>query len=151
MKIIGLLALFTLVSCTQANKPDKLLYSMPKKQSVDSFSVMREKVFNFAPNSAELDEEDTLALNSLIKDILKNQKKYHRIEIIGHSDQTGTEDANLDISKERSLLILDTMKSSGVDKNKLRASWLAGTEPIEEGTIESSLNRRVEIRLFFDK
>ncbi|MES2768308.1 MAG: OmpA family protein [Bdellovibrionota bacterium] len=153
MKLIGLFALLLLLSsCAAKNIAVQGLPSpeqSPKNKEA-TVLVMTERVFNFAPNSSELEAEDQKSFQTIISDILKNQKKYHRIEIIGHSDQTGTEDDNLDISKERALAILEAMKDSGIDRKKIRTSWLAGTEPVEEAR-ESSVNRRVEIRLFVSK
>lgn len=149
MKLLTLFSLLLLVSCATVRTPPVVVESAPKTRET-TVLVMTERVFNFAPNSSELDAEDKKAFQKIIADILKNQNKYRRIEIIGHSDQTGTEDDNLDISKERALAILEAMKDSGIDRKKIRTSWLAGTEPVEEA-IESTANRRVEIRLFVSK
>jgi OOP family OmpA-OmpF porin len=111
---------------------------------------MTERVFNFAPNSAELDPIDKEILLKLIEDVVQNQDKYNRIEIIGHSDQTGTENSNLEVSKERAIKILEMMKEAGIDRKKIRTSWLASTEPIENAK-DSSVNRRVEIKFFKEK
>lgn len=149
MKTLSVLALILLVSCTTRKV---VVESTPPVKNKDSIVlVMTERVFNFAPNSADLDEEDKASLQKMIMEVLKNQNKYRRIEIVGHSDQTGTEDDNLDISKERAINILSAMKEAGIDRKMIRTSWLAGTEPVEENAIESTLNRRVEIRLFASK
>lgn len=149
MKLFAIFLLLISISCSTTKKP-VVAPEVAAKKSEAVVLIMTEKVFNFAPNSAELDDEDKKALKKIISDILKNQKKYQRIEIIGHSDRTGTEDDNLDISKERALAILEAMKEAGVDRMKIRTSWMAGTEPVEEA-IESSVNRRVEIRLFVSR
>jgi len=138
MKLIALLSLLSLISCTTV-KTSKVETVAPSKKSEAIVLIMTEKVFNFAPNSSELDDEDKKTFQKIIADILKNEKKYHRIEIIGHSDRTGTEDDNLDISKERTLSILEAMKDSGIDRKKIRTSWLAGPEPVEK-PIESCAN-----------
>lgn len=157
MKIFILLALLTLSSCatpkvkTQDAVVAKDQHNPNLGQKTASVMIMTERVFNFAPNSAELDTADKKELQKMIKAVLGNKARYERIEIVGHSDQTGTEDLNLDISKERAISILGTMKQAGIDHKKIRTSWMAGTEPLEEGAVDSSLNRRVEIRLFETK
>ena len=153
MKLLGLFALLLILSSCSAKETvveAPLSSAKTLKNEEATVLVMTERIFNFAPNSSELDSDDKKSFQKIVDDILKNQKKYRRIEIIGHSDQTGSEDDNLDISKERALAILEAMKESGIDRKKIRTSWLAGTEPVEEAR-DSEMNRRVEIRLFVSK
>lgn len=156
MKIFALFALIALSSCAtpKVDTPSMAVNDQQNEKLVHreaTVMIMTEKVFNFAPNSAELDVGDKKELQKVIRAVLKNKDRYRRIEIVGHSDQTGTEDLNLDISKERAISVLDAMKQAGIDRKKIRTSWMAGTEPVEEGAIDSSINRRVEIRLFETK
>ncbi len=160
MKILGAIVLyFTLIGCSTGQVPSEAFTkgkensnqlkngSLSKEKSV---VVVTERVFNYAPNSAELNSSDREELLKIAKQFINHPKKYRLIEIIGHSDQTGSEDIKVDISKERALAVLEMMKEAGVDRKKIRTSWLAGTEPVDNAK-DSSINRRVEIRLFENK
>lgn len=155
MKLFSLLGsfllIFLLLSCATNKIVVEPVTQVIEEKEGDSSTVliMTERVFNYEPNSSELDLKDKNELSQIIKEVAKNQTRYKRIEIIGHSDQTGTEDLNLDISKERAISILEMMKEAGIDRKKIRTSWLAGTEPVV-AVKDSSINRRVEIR-FFEK
>lgn len=148
MKVMTLIALFLFSACA-TNKPSVPIPQLVQEKEGDEVTslLVTNQVFNYEPNSAQLDPVSQEKLNQLIGDVSKNQKRYKRIEITGHSDQTGTEDLNLEISKERALAVLELMKQAGIDRKKIRTSWLAGTEPVVEA-IDSSINRRVEIKFF---
>lgn len=145
------MALFWLVACSAPQRVTKIPVStsiVEKTGRVETVLLMTERIYNYAPNSAELQPHDKTELVKIAEAIAKNPNHYRRVEIIGHSDQTGSEDSNLDISRERALAVLELLRQAGVDRKKIRTSWLAGTEPLEEGTAESFINRRVEIKIF---
>lgn len=151
MKILAFIALFGLAACSSVEKVPVVPTTTEvteKAGKETSVMVMTEKVYNYAPNSSELQPHDKKDLLKIARLIVDNQNHYRRIEIVGHSDQTGSEDLNLDISKERAISILELLKEAGIERKKIRTSWVAGTEPLEEGTEESFINRRVEIRIF---
>jgi outer membrane protein OmpA-like peptidoglycan-associated protein len=149
MKLFCLLALM-LSSCA-TNKvvaPSRSILIQEKEDEHTTLLMMTERVFTYGPNSSVLSPKDKEELSKIIQDVVNNQDQYKRIEIVGHSDQTGTEDSNLKISRDRAISILEMMKEAGIDRKKIRTSWLAGTEPID--LKYTSANRRVEIR-FFEK
>lgn len=153
MKYLGVLILIlSLNACTTtAPTHEELLQKVETKENVSakekSVLIVTERVFNYAPNSAELSSKDKAELLKIAKQFVSDPEKYRRIEIIGHSDQTGSEDIKVDISKERALAVLELMRQAGIDRKRIRTSWLAGTQPVEDAK-DSSLNRRVEVRLF---
>ncbi len=122
------------------------VYEMGSQENVEMFEVST-LIFTFDPNSSELKAQDRKSLDDLIFEIKKNQKQYQRIQIVGHSDQTGTDDLNLDLSKERALAVRSTMKDAGIKRSKVQTSWLASTEPLTDDQ-DAAVNRRVEIKIF---
>jgi outer membrane protein OmpA-like peptidoglycan-associated protein len=67
--------------------------------------------------------------------------------IIGHTDSTGNDQYNMDLSKRRAQSVADYLVSTGVDPDKLRVVGRGENDPIasndtEEGRAE---NRRVDI------
>ena len=72
-----------------------------------------------------------------------------RIELIGHSDATGPEAANLALSLVRAQRVADYLVSRGVDSERLTLSAAGSAEPIaDNGTrLGRERNRRVEFRL----
>ena len=52
-----------------------------------------------------------------------NIKKLKTFNIHGHASEIGTEEYNLNLSKERALSVMNYLLSKGVDKNKLRIDY----------------------------
>lgn len=101
----------------------------------------------FAFNSHELLPESTPELQRLAN-FLKNHPHY-QIEIIGHTDNVGSEAYNLELSKKRAQSVADYLIQHGVDPSRITIIGKGETEPIALNTTEEgrSQNRRVEFRL----
>ena len=71
------------------------------------------------------------------------------IELIGHSDATGPEAANLALSLVRAQKVADYLVSRGVDSDRLTLSGAGSAEPIADNAtrLGRERNRRVEFRL----
>ncbi len=71
------------------------------------------------------------------------------IEIIGHTDATGPETYNMDLSKRRALSVQKYILGKGVDKARVTIAYFGETKPIATNeTIEGRRkNRRVEFRI----
>lgn len=148
-KIIFLTFLAT--ACSQAPRAletrSQHIYEMGSQEGVEMLQ-MSKLIFTFEPNSAQLKSDDKKQLDALITEIKQNQNKLRRIQIVGHSDQTGSEDINLDVSKERALVVRNALKEAGVKRSKIGTSWLAATEPLIDDQKDAGINRRVEIQIF---
>ena len=75
-------------------------------------------------------------------------KTDYTIEVIGHTDQTGSERTNLKIGRERAQLIADRLISAGVPREHVNVKSMGSKEPAiklkNRRTVELR-NRRVEI------
>ena len=72
-----------------------------------------------------------------------------RIELVGHSDSTGPEAANVALSLTRAQRVADYLVSRGVEAERLLLSGAGSAEPIADNTtrLGRERNRRVEFRL----
>ncbi|MEA3496536.1 MAG: OmpA family protein, partial [Bacteroidota bacterium] len=73
-----------------------------------------------------------------------------KIEIIGHTDNSGTEEHNRKLSRNRAQSVAKYLIDNGIDKKHIYYNGVGSTEPISSNSTEKgkSKNRRVEIRLF---
>lgn len=73
-----------------------------------------------------------------------------RIEIAGHTGNTGTPGHNLKLSQDRANWILKYMVSKGIKPARLRARGYGAEKPVAENSTEKGkqLNRRTEV-LFY--
>ena len=72
-----------------------------------------------------------------------------RIELVGHSDSTGPEAANLALSLTRAQRVADYLIARGVEGERLLVSAAGSAEPIADNAtrLGRERNRRVEFRL----
>lgn len=106
---------------------------------------------------ANISEE---SLNNLVKDLHDN--KFSRLKIYGHTDQNGSNDYNLKLSKKRANTIVEEIikiwnfkYKEKLDRNKIEAIGFGESKPIQtnenlegdEKRIVDALNRRIEVKI----
>ena len=100
---------------------------------------------DFETGEAQL---DTLLLAPLHKlfDYLKDRQEL-KLEIIGHTDDTGTQQLNLDLSEKRALAVKSYLQELGLEEARMLAAGLGSAHPLSDNATEAgrALNRRVEI------
>jgi outer membrane protein OmpA-like peptidoglycan-associated protein len=79
-------------------------------------------------------------------------QKYNRtlIDVYGHTDSTGSDAHNLDLSQRRALSVATYLNAQGVDNRRFSIVGYGKTRPIASNATPEgrALNRRVEIQLF---
>jgi outer membrane protein OmpA-like peptidoglycan-associated protein len=83
-----------------------------------------------------------------IADML-NEKETMEIEIIGHTDNVGTEAYNNALSERRARTVVAYLVRRGIDKNRLQVQFFGETKPIESNDTDEGRekNRRVEFKI----
>ncbi len=108
---------------------------------------LRTSSIHFEFNSASLmhGSEDVLVQ---VLDLLRHHPQLHLV-IEAHTDDIGTEKANLDLSQQRAASVVEYLKGHGVVSNRLIAIGHGENQPIASNKNEAgrSQNRRVEFRM----
>lgn len=117
---------------------------LQKKESINGYKVILKKV-NFQSNSYKIinkANEDVIALYELLKqfDVVK-------VNIQGHSDNVGDDDANAKLSYLRAKEIADILVAKGIDKGRITYEGYGKSRPIANNESEGgkAQNRRVEV------
>jgi outer membrane protein OmpA-like peptidoglycan-associated protein len=99
----------------------------------------------FRTGSAQIDPDSYELLNEVAV-MLNENPDIPRIRIEGHTDETGTRELNLELSKARANAVREYLISRGVKPERLRAVGYGADRPIATGSDPASLakNRRVE-------
>ena len=101
----------------------------------------------FASGSSDISSSFYPTLNSLVKVFQEFDK--NGVEIIGHTDSTGSNDLNMRRSRERAQSVASYLASNGVSAARISSMGVGPSQPIASNdTAEGrAQNRRVEINL----
>ena len=100
---------------------------------------------NFEFDSATLTSEAEMILDGVAAKLSANENVYVRLE--GHTDSTGPEAYNLDLSQRRADSVRDYLAAHGIDPSHIRATGYGEEQPIatNETRAGRAENRRVEL------
>jgi len=101
----------------------------------------------FQTDKAELLPESFVVLNTLL--LYLNNHPKTKIEISGHTDNTGNEEHNQTLSSNRAKSVVDYIISKGINKERLTFKGFGSSKPIADNITEPGKehNRRVEITI----
>lgn len=102
-----------------------------------------EVLFDF--DSANIKPQFQSTLSEMAR--ILNQDPRSTVTVVGHTDSTGSESYNMDLSRRRAQSVTSYLASSGVDPNRLYAEGRGESQPrASNATPEGrQQNRRVEI------
>ena len=109
-------------------------------------TIVLNNVF-FETSKWELKPESMIELDRLVVLLKNNPEK--KIEIGGHTDNVGSDEANLTLSNNRAQSVVDYLVKKGIAVNRLTAKGYGETVPIATNDTEigRSKNRRTEFRV----
>ena len=99
----------------------------------------------FETGSARIDRRSTALLDGLVGTAQRCPAQSFEIE--GHTDSTGGEDINLDLSRRRAEAVAEYLGEAGIDKAKLKGVGYGASRPVASNETEDgkAKNRRIEI------
>lgn len=107
--------------------------------------VLNNVFFDF--DKATLKPESFPELNR-VADLLK-EKTGMQIEIAGHTDSTGPEQYNLQLSERRAKSVIQYLVDKGIENDRLKAEFFGEAKPVDSNTTQEGRkkNRRVEFKI----
>lgn len=102
----------------------------------------------FENNSAVLKPESDAAISQL-KQYLEENPRVTKLRIEGHTDNSGTPQANETLSGQRALAVKAALVAKGIKAERLLAVGFGQNKPIADNTTEEgrTKNRRTEFRV----
>lgn len=102
---------------------------------------------NFAYNSAAVQPQFQRTLDQVAGTLAQYNETY--IDVYGHTDSTGSEAYNQDLSERRATSVADYLASRGVQPARIGTRGYGETQPIAPNDTEEgrAANRRVEIKI----
>ena len=109
--------------------------------------VSMENKLLFESGSWAVGTDGQTAVRSLGNVLAENQDIAVLIE--GHTDNTGSDELNVELSKSRAGVVMNYLIDQGVDKKRLASKGFGGSMPVADNRDEETrqLNRRVEFRI----
>ncbi|HMQ47417.1 MAG TPA: OmpA family protein [Saprospiraceae bacterium] len=129
--------------------PDFSIYEdieVPQMEEIEAGDlVLPIKNLFFDTDKYQIKPESFVELNRLA-DLVKERQL--RIEIAGHTDNTGTAEYNQTLSQNRAAAVRDYFIAQGCATENIAAKGYGLNQPIESNAMEKgrAMNRRVEIR-----
>ena len=101
----------------------------------------------FEVNSATLNDKSETEILEIVQFLENNNTT--SIVIEGHTDTTGSEAYNLELSLKRAKAVREDLILRGIDSNRLSATGFGFSKPVADNDTESgrSQNRRIEFRI----
>jgi outer membrane protein OmpA-like peptidoglycan-associated protein len=116
--------------------------SSQKLVSLEAGEMLARVYFDF--NRSDLTQASKKTLHSLAARL---QNSDSSLQVVGHTDDIGSESFNLTLGEKRSMSAVEQMVERGVDAQRLEARTGGEATPIADNTTEEgrAKNRRVEI------
>ncbi|WP_265587229.1 OmpA family protein [Sphingomicrobium arenosum] len=108
---------------------------------------MDEDAINFAVNRYDIQPQHRETLDKIASTLTTYDSTY--IDIMGHTDSSGTDSYNQTLSVNRAVAVRDYLASRGVQSARMATVGYGETQPIADNSTEygRAQNRRVEIKV----
>lgn len=141
---------FDVGAATQAanEKAMTALAAVTAETPVDvALAALNMPTVNFASGSAEIPADARPVLTKAAA-VIQLMPATMRLEVAGHTDNTGTPERNMVLSRQRGQAVADFLVEAGVPRERIVAQGYGDTRPValnnsEEGRFR---NRRIEIK-----
>ena len=146
---------------------------MSENQNLDLRNITRDTViddknFTLAPiEVARVEENATITLNNIFFDFdkavlkpesfpelnrivqLMTERSAMQVDVAGHTDATGTEQYNMELSRRRATAVQQYLVEKGISETRVNVSYFGEAKPLESNaTMEGRRkNRRVEFKI----
>jgi len=100
---------------------------------------------HFETGKATIQPDSEQTLDQIVQ-LLKNDLKL-KLRVEGHTDNTGSKEANKALSQQRATAVVTWLQQHGIDASRLMAAGFGDTKPVADNSTEEgkAKNRRVEL------
>jgi outer membrane protein OmpA-like peptidoglycan-associated protein len=101
----------------------------------------------FDTDSYKLKDVSKVELDKVLRLLIENNSI--RVEISGHTDNTGSSAYNMDLSERRAEAVVSYLIEKGINAQRMEAKGYGDTKPVGDNNSEEgrSLNRRTELKI----
>lgn len=112
---------------------------------IEQGATLRLNNLFFDTGSDKIREESFAELDKVVT--MMNENKKMKIQVLGHTDNTGNSTSNLDLSRDRANSVVEYLKTKSIENERLSAKGLGSTKPLASNKTDQGKqqNRRVEV------
>jgi outer membrane protein OmpA-like peptidoglycan-associated protein len=131
--------------CPKLPEPPPAPATPPPAATLEASKITISEQVQFETGTALLRPESAGILEQ-VAGVLRQHPEIELLEVAGHTDDTGTEELNLRLARERAQAVLEWLASHGVARGRLKADGYGTKHPIGDNATEEgrAKNRRVE-------
>ena len=128
--------------------PASVVEQPPPKATLEETQISISEQILFETGNAVLRGESWNLLEQVAR-ILRDHPEIEACEVAGHTDDTGTPEQNLQLSRARASSVVDFLAQRGVARERLSSQGYGQTRPVADNASEigRSRNRRVEFSI----
>ena len=119
----------------------------PKQSNVivTKQQIIIRRQINFETDSAVI-KDDSTSLMEEVADVMNRNPDIKKVEIQGHTDNTGTREHNQTLSEQRASAVRDWLTAHGIEGGRLEAKGFGQTQPLAPNVTarNRARNRRVQ-------
>lgn len=125
---------------------EEIIDLMARGERVEGKTICAIDAINFDFGKSSIKRESHKYLDKLAATLTRTNA---RIEVKGHTDNVGSEEFNMNLSKERAQSVVNYLIGKGVSKDKLSYSYYGMSKPLTTNDTEEgrTMNRRVEFEI----
>jgi OOP family OmpA-OmpF porin len=117
-----------------------------KGESIVGLTICAVDAINFDFGKSSIKRESYPYLQQVARILISTNS---RVEVKGHTDNVGSDDYNMELSRKRAKAVRDHLIRQGVKKENLEYSYYGSTKPLTTNDTDEgrTLNRRVEFEI----
>lgn len=125
---------------------EEIIEMMAKNQNVRGKTICAIDAVNFDYGKSSIKSESYDYLDKLAQTIIRTNAS---IKVKGHTDNIGSDEFNMNLSKERAQAVVDYLVGKGVKRSKLSYEYYGSSAPLMSNETEEgrTMNRRVEFEI----
>ena len=125
-------------------KEAQRIEKLEEKEYTDKLNIY------FRSDDATVDKEYDLQIREFAKKYDLERDGKYKVVIIGHTDNDGSTDYNLILSKKRAEVVRRKLEGAGVDYDQVEVFYYGELKPMlsNDNVENKKLNRRVEVRVY---
>jgi OOP family OmpA-OmpF porin len=126
---------------------DEIKDLIREKKEITGKKICAINQISFEFGKSDLTRASQTYLNEIVG--LMRENSVLKITVNGHTDNTGTPDYNLNLSRTRAKAVYDYLVKNGISSSRLNYQYYGLTKPIADNDTEEgrAINRRVEFEI----